>query len=228
MEIVERKETKTKPTPRTIAIPTTSQTMSEEVTKKPVVAIGEPCEEKAEALKTSPTTLKNAASNAGTAMKTMFTKRKKVLIVASMVALLCVTVYFNFALNTGDAPPAGAQVQTCMFTTFRNNRANERTRDIMVYENLVATSQNATTVAAAEARLLEIRANVAFENNAEGLIMAALGFSDIIVNRTNGFVNVLVRRPENITRTQAVLIMSTLQTIQPGLDIDSVHISMMS
>jgi len=196
MEIVERKETKT----RTKSKPAPNADCQTSVCEK-------------------------ASLKMANAAKTMFTKRKKIVIVATMVALLCVTVYFNFTLNNGN-PIQTSAVETNMFATFRNNRADERARDIMVYENLVATSANAQTVATAEARLLEIRANVAFETAAESMILTE-GFEDVLVNRTSGFVNVLIRRAENIDRTQAIKIMSILQTIQPGLDIDSVHISVM-
>jgi hypothetical protein len=163
----------------------------------------------------------------GAAFKTLFTKRKKLLILSTMFVLLCVTGYLNFALNSGNAVnTGGAAAETNLFTMFRNTRADERTRDIMVYENLVATSNNAETVRSAEAKLLEIRENVAFETAAEGLILAEQ-YDDVIVNRANGFVNVLIKRSENIDRTQAIKIMTILQSIQRDLDIDNVYISIM-
>ena len=213
MEIVERTpETKSKTTKQ---LP--SKTVEEK--KDAMMEIEQPKEK-------TKVTLKGAMNNTGTAVKTLFTRRKKLVVLTAMVALLCVTIYFNFALNSGRGAdiPAGGGTQVCMFTTFRNNRAAERTRDIMVYENLMATSASAETRASAESRLLEIRANVAFETTAEGLIMAEQ-LGDIIVNRANGFVNVLIRREGNITHTNAIKIVSILQTIQPSLDIDSIHIN---
>ena len=211
MEIVERKETK----PRQVAKPANLEPAKLEPAKK-AMEIEEKKEIKEPALKKT-----------GGAVKRLFTKRKKLVIISAMVALLCVTVYFNFALNgRGPSQETGGNVQVCMFTTFRNNRANERARDIMVYENLIATSQNAETVAAAEARLLAIRADVAFETNAENL-MLTIGHAESIVNRTNGFVNVILRRDYQIDRAQAIQILSTLRTIKPDLDVDSMHINIM-
>jgi len=159
--------------------------------------------------------------------KSMFTTNRKYLILGVMFVLLCVTGYLNFALNTSSkAPQASATVTTDLFTTFRNTRADERTRDIMVYENLIATSSNSDTVASAEAALLELRSNVAFETSAEGLILAE-NYDNVLVNKSNGFVNVLLKRDTNIDSTQAVKIMSILQSIQPDLDIDNVYISIM-
>jgi hypothetical protein len=164
-------------------------------------------------------------------IKTLFTKHKKMLILSTMFVLLCVTGYLNFALNnTPIKTGSNVTTETSLFGTFRMTRANERTRDVMIYENLIATSTNAATVSSAEAKLLEIRENVAFETSAEGLIMtngAVYDYEDVIVNRSNGFVNVLIKRAENIDRTQAIQIMSLLQSLQQDLDIDNVYISIM-
>jgi len=163
----------------------------------------------------------------GGAFKTMFTKKRKVVILASMFVLLCVTGYLNFALN--KAPAVGGQVatETNLFNMFRSTRADERARDIMIYENMVGnTKYSASAQANAEAKLFEIRANVAFETAAEGLILAE-SYADVIVNRSNGFVNVLLKKDSNIDRTQAIKIMSILQSVQPDLDIDNVFISIM-
>jgi len=174
--------------------------------------------------------LRGAMSKTGASFKTLFTKKKKLLILSTMFALLCVTGYLNFTLNNqrfiADEPISA--VETNMFNVFRTQRADERTRDILVYENL-RTSANAETVASAEAKLAEIRANVEFESTAEGLILVQEGYADILVNRTNGFVNVLIKRAENITSEQAVKIMTILQScsLNGQLDIDNVYISFM-
>jgi hypothetical protein len=129
-------------------------------------------------------------------------------------------------MNAEKSLQTGTQVETNLFTMFRNTRADERTRDIMVYENLIATTTSAETKASAEAKLLEIRSNVEFETSAEGLILA-LSYNDVIVNRTNGFVNVLLKNPQNIDSIQAAQIMSTLISVDRSLDIDDVYISIM-
>jgi hypothetical protein len=170
--------------------------------------------------------LGGAMGSVKSGMKTLFTKHKKMLVLSTMFVLLCVTGYLNFALNNQAVNTGTAVTETNVFNMFRMTRADERTRDIMVYENLIATSTNAATVASAEAKLLEIRENVAFETSAEGLILVD-GYDDVIVNRTNGFVNVLIKRDENIDRTQAIKIMSILQSLQQDLDIDNVYISIM-
>jgi len=163
----------------------------------------------------------------GGAFKSMFTKKRKVVILASMFVLLCVTGYLNFALNKAPAVGGNVETNTNLFNMFRNTRADERARDIMIYENMVGNSNySAASQTSAEAKLFEIRNNVAFETAAEGLILAE-SYADVIVNRSNGFVNVLLKKDSNIDRTQAIKIMSILQSVQPDLDIDNVFISIM-
>jgi len=177
---------------------------------------------------TQKATLKMAsvAKDTGTAVKTLFTRRKKLVIVSCMLALLCVTVYLNFSLNSDQTIQTGSRyVETNRFVLFRNDRADQRARDILVYENIAATTADAALKASAQSRLAEIRANVAFETTAEGLILSD-GYADVIVQRTNGFVNVILKRDTNIDRTQAIKIMSVLQSIDSSLDIDNVHISL--
>ncbi|MCL2229417.1 MAG: SpoIIIAH-like family protein [Firmicutes bacterium] len=190
----------------------------------------EPCDKvvKTKVKTKTPQKLQNAMSKTTSGVKTLFTKRKKYLVLSVMFVLLFVTGYLNFTMNNNSVQTGGggAQMETNLFNMFRSTRADNRTRDIMIYENLIATSQNASTVASAEARLLEIRANVAFETTAEGLILAQ-DFQDVIVNKENGFVNVLIRASENITRVQAAQIVSILQSIRADLDIDNMFISIM-
>jgi len=169
----------------------------------------------------------NWGRGVGNGMKTLFTKKRKFVILAAMFALLCVTGYLNFALNSQPTGGATIEANQHLFNMFRNTRADERARDITIYENMVGNANfSAQAQASAEARLFEIRANVAFEVAAEGFIKAE-GYKDVIVNRSNGFVNVLIRKDQNIDRTQAIKIMSILQSIQPDLDIDNVFISIM-
>jgi hypothetical protein len=115
-------------------------------------------------------------------------------------------------------------VDNNLFNQFRTGRASDRARDIAIYEYLLAESESAETRANAESRILEIRANMEFEIVAENLIQAH-GFQNVIVNRMNGFVNVLVKPDSNLTREQAIKIMTALISIDPTLDIDSVYIS---
>jgi hypothetical protein len=160
-------------------------------------------------------------------VKSLFTKRRKFVILTGMFLLLCVTGYLNFALNNNNPSQVGGEVQTNVFTAFRNTRADERARDIMIYENMIGNSNySQESQANAETKLFEIRANVAFETTAEGLVLAE-NYADVIVNRSNGFVNVLIKKDSNISQVQAAKIMTILQSVQPDLDIDSVFISIM-
>ena len=170
--------------------------------------------------------MRRGTGRAKQGVKTLFTKKRKFVILAGMLVLLCVTGYLNFALNSSSVP-INADVTTDLFTMFRNTRADERARDIVIYESMIGNENySEESQTSAQAKLFEIRANVTFENDAEHLILAEK-YMDVIVNRSNGFVNVLLKKDSNIDRTQAIKIMSILQSVQPDLDIDNVFISIM-
>jgi len=179
--------------------------------------------------------LANTMHKTGGAFKSLFTKRKKLLVLSTMFALLCVTGYLNFTLNNKTIvdEPVMAQ-EASLFTMFRTTRDSERQRDINLYTNIMETFRgDDEKVNAAQATLDKIRLNANMEAEAEGLLMMDSvynGYLDILVNRTmeTGFLNVIIKRAENISPEQACTIMSHLQTVT-GMNaedlVDLVHVS---
>ena len=157
----------------------------------------------------------------------MFTKKRKVLILVGLFVLLIVTGYLNFTLNKDTPAGAAASTQVNVFTSYRNTRADERAGDTLIYQSIIGNSNySAAAQASAEQSLLDLRTNMAFETQSEGLILME-GYSDCIVNRSNGFINVLIQRDTNIDSTQAAKVMSILRSVDPTVDIDDVYISIM-
>ena len=77
----------------------------------------------------------------------------------------------------------------------------------------------------AERRKSEIRNEINFENAAEGLIRFE-GFQDVIVNKNEGNINVIIRNPEEITQTQADRVKMILDSVMEAkIDIDNIFIS---
>lgn len=159
-----------------------------------------------------------------------FLRRRKMLILVGMFALLIVTGYLNFALNSGGTPEVGAggggQQQQNMFQMFRTTRAAERASQLAILENM-ATSQafSAEARANAETQKLELLAAMEFERQAEYLTRAA-GFTDVVVSKNGQNINVLVQNPENITPVQATQIRLILDGVaNRTIDIDNIFIS---
>ena len=172
----------------------------------------------------------NVKSKRKVNLKGMFTRRRKLMILSAMFALLVVTGYLNFTLNNrtpevgGGGGTAGTQH---LFVMFRQTRAAERESQMRILENIALATSGYSEQARqqAEQRKLELIAEMQFESAAEGMIVAA-GFRDAVVQKNGGNVNVLIRHNENITDVQAAQIKTILDHIaNRTIDIDNIFIS---
>ena len=155
-----------------------------------------------------------------------FTKKRKVFILCGLFALLAVTGYLNFALNSMTPEVGGASVQNVhLITMFRNTRETERAMKISTLQNIAATDSNYSAEARqdAEAQLFELLANMEFENATESVIK--VHFADAIVNKTNGQVTVLVKVSEELTRAQAAQILAILRSVDGNLSVEDVFVT---
>ena len=167
-----------------------------------------------------------------------FTKRKKILILVGMFALLAVTGYLNFTLNRGGAQQVGGGVQTSasFFTTFHAQRADERAASIAILTNMSAEDSGYSQEIRANAaqQLMTLLASIQYENTVEGLIKAQ-NFEDAIVMKTNDNINVVVQK-EATRDEQALLVPSILRVIRDQFntetfgefDIEKVFVSFMA
>ena len=134
----------------------------------------------------------------------MTSKKKKIIILTGMVALLVLTGVLNIVLNLtadGDAlNVSGTDVYTDFFTSYES-----REQTLMYYDELIA-SETASEEAKAEAEAAQLRLmeDMETELTLEGLIRA-LGFEDAIVTSTTENINVIVKCAE-LTGTQAAQI----------------------
>jgi hypothetical protein len=158
-----------------------------------------------------------------------FTKKRKIMILAGMFALLAVTGFLNFTVNNDNSVLVGGGLNTGnnnqhfyssanLFNMFRTTRAAEREASVAVLRNISTAESgfSAQAKADAEAQLLTLLRNIEFENTCEHLIIAA-GFSDVVVSKTNGNVNVLVKNSQQLTDAEAARILQILRSVQPGL-----------
>jgi len=163
----------------------------------------------------------------GGKLKSAFSKRRKVMILAGMFVLLIVTGYLNFAMNNQSPPPVGGGTQTNMFNVFRQNRSDERASQIAILTAMATNDSGFTEAERTDAgrQKLELMDIINFETTAEGLIMQE-GFQDVVVNKNQGNINVLIRNPENITQQEANKVKMILDTVmQATIDIDNIFIS---
>ena len=158
-------------------------------------------------------------------MKTL-SKKKKIIILSAMVALLLVTGYVNVALNSSlssSVTETNASATTASFyTTYRTEREATRTQEIQFYDSISASASSSDSAKEeAEANKLALITQMEKELVTEGIIRGK-GFEDAIVTTSSSNVNVFVKS-EELTSVEVAQITSIV-TEQLSVDIDKIII----
>lgn len=124
-------------------------------------------------------------------------KKKKIIVLVSMVALLVLTGCLNYFLNRPITPNAdtggNTTVYTDYFTSSHNDRDEARTQTVMEYNAIIASeTSSAEAKASAEKELAALVASMETEQRLESLIKA-LGYADCLVTVGNQNVNVILK-----------------------------------
>ncbi len=123
-------------------------------------------------------------------------KKKKIIVLASMVALLVLTGCLNYFLNRPGSQQANADASVTYsdyFTASRNDRTTSRNETVMYYRSIIdGEATSAEAKANAEAELAALVAGADTEQRLETLIKS-LGYSDCIVTVGNEKINVIVK-----------------------------------
>ena len=158
-------------------------------------------------------------------MKTM-SKKKKIVILSVMIALLLVTGYVNVALNSSlssSSQQTNASTVTANFySNYRTEREATRTQEIQFYDSIIASASSSESAKQeAEANKMELIAQMEKELVTEGIIRGK-GFEDAIVTTSSSNVNVFIKSAE-LTSTEVAQI-STVVTQQLGVELDKIVI----
>ncbi len=157
-------------------------------------------------------------------MKTM-SKKKKIVIISVMVALLLVTGYLNVALNSTLSSGNSTTTSTTsanFYTKYRTEREATRTQEIQFYDSIIAsTSSSEEAKQEAEENKLALISQMEKELVTEGIIRGK-GFTDAIVTMSSSNVNVFVQSAE-LEKTEVAQITSIV-TEQLGVEIDKIII----
>ena len=133
----------------------------------------------------------------------MFSKKKKIIILTIMVALLVVTGYLNIALNNNVTQPTSTTSNLDFYDSYRETRDTKRQESIALYDAIIADStSSAEAKADAEAKRQELIEALEAELTIEGLIKK-LGFDDAVLTSTTEKINIVVKaKAEDITKAQ--------------------------
>ena len=141
------------------------------------------------------------------------TKRKKVVILSCMIALLAVTAVCNFMLTTNvvGADQSAAVSSANYFTQYRSERLNTRNEEILQLDSIINASEP-TSSERAEALSLKTELTSITEKELllESLIKA-YGFEDVVVvmGIESDSVNVIAKDAD-LTADDAIIIYSII------------------
>ena len=152
-------------------------------------------------------------------------KKKKIIVLASMVALLVLTGCLNYFLNRPSSQSAGADSSVTYsdyFAASRADRNSSRSETVMYYEAIIkneATSETAKQNA--ETELAAVVAGMKTEQQLETLIKA-LGFEDCLVTVGKENISVIVKSDE-MTGEEVARVLDVVMT-ETGKTIDYVRV----
>lgn len=153
-------------------------------------------------------------------------KKKKIIILSAMVALLLVTGYVNVALNSSLSTKVtetnASTVTANFYANYRNEREATRTQEIQFYDAIIAsTTSSDEAKQEAEENKLALITQMEKELVTEGIIRGK-GFDDAIVTSSSENVNVFVKS-ESLTSVEVAQITSVV-TEQLRVEIDRIII----
>lgn len=156
-------------------------------------------------------------------MKTL-SKKKKIVILSIMIALLLVTGYVNVALNSSLSSSVTTSTTTTasFYTTYRIEREATRTQEIQFYDSIIASASSSEEAKQeAEANKTALIAQMEKELVTEGIIRGK-GFEDAIVTTSSANVNIFVKASE-LTSAEVAQI-TTVVKEQLNVEIDKIII----
>lgn len=153
-------------------------------------------------------------------------KKKKIVLLSVMVALLLVSGVMNFMLNTSTVPTvddSDALSASSFFSAFRTDREATREQTLLELDSIIASEDtSAEAKKAAENMKLDICSNMQTELNLESLIKAK-GFSEAVVSVGSQNVNVLVS-DATLESSEVAQILSIV-TSETGVSTNNVKIT---
>ena len=140
-------------------------------------------------------------------------KKKKIIVLSSMIALLAITAVFNFILTTSKSQSdTSVTASANYFSEYRTNRLTTRNEELLQLDSIIASAEE-TSTEKSNALNLKIQLTEITEQELllESLIKAQ-GFEDVVVtiglNSEN--VNVIVKSAD-LTLDDAIKIYSIIE-----------------
>ncbi|MFQ6773407.1 MAG: SpoIIIAH-like family protein [Clostridia bacterium] len=153
-------------------------------------------------------------------------KKKKIIILSVMIALLGVTGFLNIMLNNNltSISVSSTTASESFYINFRNNRESARQSEISLYDSIIASEKSTESeIADAKQAKLALIAQIEKEVVIEGLIESKLN-TDAVFTESQNYVNVVVNKSENELTKEQVAQITKIIVDQTGIDIDNISI----
>lgn len=156
----------------------------------------------------------------------MFSKRKKIIILSVMVALLVVTGYLNIALNRGGEVLQTNTAVASFYDSYRAERQLTREELVLYYNSIIANSEDEedkTLARESRQKLLDFAEQELF---VEGLIKG-IGFEDVVLTMPiteSGKIMVVVKATREQLTDPQLMAISTIVTEQTGRALRDIRI----
>ena len=153
-------------------------------------------------------------------------KKKKIIILSVMIALLGVTGFLNIMLNNNLTSVSVSSTITSesFYINFRNNRESARQSEISLYDSIIASEKSTESeIADAKQAKLALITQIEKEVVIEGLIESKLN-TDAVFTESQNYVNVVVNKSENELTKEQVAQITKIIVDQTGIDIDNISI----
>ncbi len=140
------------------------------------------------------------------------TKKKKIIVLSCMIALLLVTAIFNFVLSTDRVDSTDVLANSASyFSQYRLERVTTRNEELMQIDEVLKT---ATVESDEYKKALELKTDLAVNTERELLLeslIKAYGFEDavVVIGLESDSVNVIAKSSE-LTTDDAILIYTVI------------------
>ena len=150
-------------------------------------------------------------------------KKKKVIILSSMIVLLAITAVFNFVLS-GSADTYPESTSTAYFSEYKAQRSSSRNEQILQLDKIISEAEDGSSVKeTALTQKLQLTALTEQELRLEALIKA-YGYVEVVVTMNIDSPNVsVVVKDSEFDQTDAVKIYGVL-TKDNELDAENINI----
>lgn len=163
-------------------------------------------------------------------------KKKKIIILSVMIALLIVTGYINVALNNSMSTKSSSNkttsttttatttstTSTGFYATYKSERENTRQQELQFYDAIITSSTSSTDAKKeAEQNKLSLINQMEKELVVEGIIVGK-GFNDAIVTQSSANVNVFIKSAE-LNKDEVAMITDVVRE-QLGVELDKIII----